>query len=93
MFAPVGGGKVNLQDVKVVGYEGETADAVNIQILDNLGRTTQQYFFADLPEDELYGWFDGDGEYAEGVKFAAGAGLWVFAETADYSIVIPGVSL
>ena len=76
-FVPVTGTKINLQDIKVTGYEGETADEIQIQILDTLGRTTTQYFFADLPDDDIYGWLDANEEIPQNVEFAPGAGLWV----------------
>lgn len=84
---------VNLQDIVVSGYEGENADTVNIQILDSVGRTTAQYFWADLPDDGIYGWLDGDEEIPENVEFSAGEGLWVVSTDATLSVVIPGVNL
>lgn len=84
---------VNLQSIGVVGYEGETADAVSIQTLDRLGRTVDKYFFADLPDDDIYGWLNLDEEIPEDVEFSAGEGLWVSSADAAYSIVIPGVTI
>lgn len=84
--------QMNLQDVQVAGYEGETADQVNAAILDEYGRTVTTYFFADLPDDDIYGWLD-DNEETPDVMIDPGAGLWVYAESDDFSLVLPGVKL
>ena len=91
-FVAVSGEGLNIQDIKVVGYEGETAGDVDIQILDRLGRMSEQYFWVDLPDDDIYGWLDGDDEMAE-IEINPGAGLWINAPSAEFSIVIPGVTL
>lgn len=90
MFAPISGGKINLQDIKVVGYEGECADEINIQTLDRLGRTIDQYFFADLPDDEIYGWLDANEEIPEDVEFASGTGLWVVSSNTSLALQFAG---
>ena len=83
---------VDIQDIVVSGYEGETAGDVMIQVLDTLGRTTATYFWCDLPEDEIYGWLDEQDNPAE-VEITAGEAMWVFAPNSDYVITIPGVSV
>ena len=88
-FVAVSGDGLNIQDIKVVGYEGETAGDVDIQILDRLGRMSEQYFWVDLPDDEIYGWLDGDDELVD-VTFAPGEGLWVNAPNSDYKIQTSG---
>ena len=83
---------INIQNLSITGYVGETAGDVDIQFLDRLGRMTAQYFWVDLPDDDIYGWLDGDDEMAE-IEINPGAGLWINAPSAEFSIVIPGVTL
>lgn len=88
-FVSVSGTGINIQDITVVGYDGETAGDVDIQILDNLGRMTTQYFWVDLPDDDIYGWLDGDDEPAD-VTFQPGEGLWVNAPNSDFKLQTAG---
>lgn len=83
---------VNIQDISVEGYEGETAGDVAIQTLDTLGRVVDLYMWVDLPDDDIYGWLDIYDEPVE-TTIAPGAGLWVSAPSSDYSIILPGVTL
>ena len=89
-FLPVNGGKYNLQDIKVVGYTGENADTVNIQILDNMGYPKATYYWADIPNDGIYGWLDAAEEVPKNVEVAAGDGLWVNSEDATLSLQAAG---
>ena len=89
-FAPMSGTNVNLQDLKVVGYEGENADTVNVQILDSLGRTVKTYFWADLPDDDIYGWLDESEEIPEDVEFAMGEGLYFVSSEDGLSLQTAG---
>lgn len=82
---------INLQDIVVSGYEGENADTVNIQILDRMGKTITTYYWADLPDDDIYGWLDDMEEIPEDVTFDPGAALWIFSSDATLSVTIPGV--
>ncbi len=90
MFVPVTGSSINLQDIKVVGYEGENADTVNLQTLDAQGKLVDQYFWADLPDDEIYGWLNADEEIPTDVEFAPGTGLWVYSADSTLSLQTAG---
>ena len=94
MFVPVSGDKVDLQDVKVVGYEGDFEDELNVATLDNLGRTVNMYVWADIkgdtPEEDIYGWLDLSDEPVEGVTIAPGDGLWVFSSNDSLSLQFAG---
>ena len=83
---------VDIQDISVVGYEGETAGDVAIQTLDRLGRALDVYMWVDLPEDDIFGWLDGNDELVE-LSIEPGAGLWVNAPSEEYSIILPGVTI
>lgn len=64
-------------------------------MLDKFGRAQTAYFWYDIAEEDLYGWLDMTDEPVEPETVVVGAGetLWVNAPNADYSIVIPGVTL
>ena len=55
----------------------------------------ESYFWYDIEEEDLYGWLDGkDDPIEEGIiMLEPGAGVWVKAPTANYSLVFPGVTL
>lgn len=89
-FVPVGGGDVNISDIKL---DGATIDdgTVNIQTLDAYGRTTAMYTYwgDDMFDDDCpAGWYDDDG--AVGVSFPAGTGLWVAAPDSDTTLTFSG---
>ena len=95
-FVSVGGGDIDLVDLKVVGYEEEgICDAsVQCQFLDKDGYGGETYFWYDIP-GELYGWLDGSdtpvAEYEEGdrVILGAGIGIWVSCDFAGFDINFP----
>ena len=76
-FVPVTGSSFDLTDLKVTGYEESTEGDVQIQTLDEYGRTVDTFFYYDVP-GELTGWLDStDTEVEVGdVTFQAGEGLW-----------------
>ena len=63
--------------VKATGYdeeEGYADEGISLQTLDEAGRTTASYYWYDSAEDEMYGWYDDEGEYVEGVFYIEYAG-------------------
>ena len=84
---------INLQDLKATGYdveEGYADEGISLQTLDEAGRTTASYYWYDSAEDEMYGWYDDEGEYVEGVTFATGEGLYARAPDATFSLQSAG---
>lgn len=67
---------INLQDIIVEGEDVATDGEINIQILDEYGRTTAMYSWIDW-DGEPTGWCNGDFEVVDGVIFEPGQGLWV----------------
>ena len=97
-FETVNGGNViNLQDIKVVGYEESSEEEVSAMILDEYGRSNveQTYYWIDVTDgdDVLYGWFNSDGDLAEEVTLAPGEGLYVNAPSNAYYLNFPKVDL
>lgn len=90
-FANVGGGSINIQDIKIAGA---TDWADNIQVLDEGGATIAQYYYATAAESgyEADGWLAEDmGSLAE-VTIDPGQGILI--DTADAAeVTIPGVDL
>ena len=89
-FVPVGGGDVNIQDIKPSGDNIDTGD-VNIQTLNAYGQTVASYVY--YGEDEYddgcpAGWYDDDG--LVNVTFATGTGLWVAAPDAETTLTYSG---
>ena len=91
---------VDIQDIYIGGYSDAFEGAVNMQFLGPTGKTTAQYFWADVPADPedpdseaFYGWYDGDDQLADSVTIPAGGAVWVQSDSASYSIVFPGVTL
>ena len=86
---------VDLTAIDVTGYDEICEADVNVQILDSLGRGGDIYTWYDLPEDEIFGGFDGNDEPVEvgALVLKPGEGLWVNALSSDYSIVFPGVNI
>ncbi len=88
---------MNLQDVKVTGYEGAFEGNVYMQTLDAYGRTIDTYTWADVPKDETdpdsvayYGWYDDKLTLVEDVTVAPGTGYWVGSDSAAYAIQSAG---
>lgn len=92
-FNTVSGEGIDLNSIKVVGYDPEegTEGEVKVQSLDNLGKGGMTYFFYDLP-GELYGWLDSYDEPVEdgSVILAPGEGLWTSAPNAAFSLQTAG---
>ena len=102
-FVPVTGATIDLQSLKVSGYnpqDGYADGDVSVQTLTPGGRTVASYTWIDIaadPEDPdsvaMYGWYDDDtGELGE-LSIAPGDGLAAFAPSSAFSIVFPGVTL
>jgi hypothetical protein len=95
-FNTVSGEGIDLNSIKVVGYDPEegTEGEVKVQSLDNLGKGGMTYFFYDLP-GELYGWLDSYDEAVEdgSVMVKPGEGLWVSSPNDSFQLEIPGVNL
>lgn len=85
---------VDLTDIIVNGYEGDTEGDVTVQELDSYGRTTSTYYWYDV-EGELYGWLDDADEPIEegAVMVQPGAGLWAVSPSDEFSVVWPKVTL
>jgi hypothetical protein len=96
-FVPVSGGTFDLTDLKVTGYDPEvgTEADVQVQTLDEYGRTVKNYAFYDIPGD-FFGWFDDDEAEAAGendVTILPGQGLWTMSSSDGFTFVFPGVTL
>lgn len=94
-FETVNGGNViNLQDIKVVGYEESSEEEVSAMILDEYGRSNveQTYYWIDVADgdDVLYGWFNSDGDLAEGVTMLLGEGLYFNAPSSSFALQSAG---
>ena len=78
-FIPVQGSNFDLLDLKATGYGESTEADLQIQTLDEYGRTVAIYSYYDVP-GELTGWLDeNDDEVQKGdVTFQAGEGLWTY---------------
>ena len=87
---------MDLQDVKVAGYEGAFEGYVYMQTLDPYGRTVDTYTWVDVPKDDTdpdsiayYGWYDGE-NLIEGVTVTPGSGYWVGSDSTAYAIQSAG---
>ena len=94
-FVPVSGTTIDLTDITVTGYEGETAEEVSVQTLNKNGGMVNQYLWYDATDgsDVYYGWMDaatGDFVEAGDVKFNVGDGLWVDSPSADFKLQTAG---
>ena len=92
-FVNIDGKAVDLQDLKVTGYdveEGYADEEAYVQTLDAFGRTIASYYWYDSKDDGMYGWYDGDGEYVEGMTIAAGEGLYAYAPDDSFAIQSAG---
>ena len=92
-FVPVSGGTFDLTDLKVTGYDPEvgTEADVQVQTLDEYGRTVKNYAFYDIP-GAFTGWFDDDEVQAEpgDVVVQAGEGLWSMSSGNGFGIQSAG---
>ena len=83
-FANVGGGSINIQDIKITGA---TDWADNIQILDEGGATIAAYIYASAAESgyEADGWLSEDGGSLADVTFEPGQSILI--DTADTATI------
>ena len=83
-FANVGGGSINIQDIKITGA---TDWADNIQILDEGGATIAAYVYASAAESgyEADGWLSEDFTSLADVTLEAGQGILI--DTADTAVI------
>ncbi len=90
-FVPITGSNFDLNDLSVTGYEESTEADLQIQTLDEFGRTVAIYSYYDVP-GELTGWLDeNDEEVAVGtVTFQAGEGLWTYCTIAGLGLQSAG---
>ena len=99
-FVPVSGTTIDLQDLKVSGYNAEDGYAdgdIYVQTLTPGGATIKSYTWIDLaadPDDPdsvaMYGWYDDDtGELGE-LSIAPGEGLYAFGPNASFGIQSAG---
>jgi len=85
---------VDLTDTYIGGYEESTEADVQVQTLDEFGRTVGIYSYYDVP-GELTGWLDGDDNEVEvgDVVIGPGQGLWTYSNADGFTFVFPGVAL
>jgi len=91
-FANVGTEKaIDLTDIKVTGYTGETQADLKAQLLDSAGRGGMTYSYYDVP-GEFTGWMDSfDNPIEPGqVVLQPGAGFWVYAPSTDWALQTAG---
>ena len=84
-FTPISAEKVDLIDMKITGYTGEVKAPVEVQTLDEYGRTVASYFWYDYTNKKgakVVGWLDEDDEpISKGdVQVQAGEGLWTYCD-------------
>ena len=84
-FIPISAEKVDLTEIKVTGYTGETKAEVYVQTLNEFGHDTANYYWYDYTNKQskhIVGWFDDDNEPVEEgvVEFQAGEGLWATSD-------------
>ena len=86
---------IDLTELKVVGYEGDTKAKVEIQTLDDVGGTEASYFWYDYTNSKgkhIVGWLNEDDDPIEegDVTFQPGEGLWTFCATAGFNLQSSG---
>ena len=94
-FIPISAQKVDLIDLKVTGYTGDTKAKVYVQTLDEFGRDTATYYWYDYTNNKgkhIIGWFDDDNEplEEEAVEIQAGEGLWAYSDGDGFNIQSSG---
>ena len=93
---------VALQDISVGGYAHEDGfdGEVYVETLTSDGAADQTYIWLDIPVDEedpesvaYFGWYGLDNKYVKDVFLESGEAFWTYSDSANYTIVFPGVSL
>ena len=76
--------------IAVGGYTDEQGGDIYIQQVDGKGKMIAgtKYFWYDLPDDGLYGWYDGNDNPVVG-SLPAGAALWVKGTSTDEYMSFP----
>ena len=92
-------GTMDIQDIKITGYEGDFGGQVNMQTLDPFGYTAATYYWVDLaadPEDPdseaFYGWYDENDELVT-KTVAPGDGFWTSSDSEEYKVQSAGAVL
>ena len=77
--------------IAVGGYTEEQGGDIYVQQVDGKGKMVAgtQYFWYDIPADELYGWYDGNDDPITGISLPAGGALWVKGTSTDEYISFP----
>ena len=91
-FVNVDGSPMNLQDLKVTGYDKEAGyedGGVTVQMLDNAGIAIETYTWYDVPGD-FVGWLDSDDNFVEDVTIASGEGLYARAPNTEFGLQSAG---
>ena len=91
-FVNIDGQPMNLQDLKVTGYDktvGYEDAGVTVQTLDAYGRTIETYTWYDVPGD-FVGWLDSSDNYVEDMTIAPGEGLYAGAPDSSFSLQSAG---
>ena len=91
-FVNIDGQPMNLQDIKVTGYDksaGYEDAEVTVQTLDAAGRTIETYTWYDVPGD-FTGWLDSSDNYVEDMTVAPGEGLYAGAPNSDFALQSAG---
>ena len=86
---------IDLTELTVTGYEGETKAKVEIQTLNDAGGTEASYYWYDYTNTKgkhIIGWFDDEDELVEEgvVTFQPGEGLWVFCAADGFNLQSSG---
>ena len=96
-FVGIGGtnGEIDIQDIKC---NDGCSDIVTIEILDYQGLTDETYNWIDWYENAETGeteacWTDSYYEKLVDFKIQPGQGMWVYGDSEDQYITIPGVEL
>ncbi len=84
-FAPMTGNTISLDSLVPTGEN--LSDNIDIRVLDSAGRTVDgcTYIWNEWTADEPC-WADEDFEKVEGVAFAPGQGLWVYAKNTSQGL-------
>lgn len=93
-FVPVSGSTCDLTDLRVTGYDAESGTEADVQLqtLDEYGRTVKNYAFYDVP-GKFTGWFGDDEIQAEvgDVVIQSGEGLWSMSSGDGFGIQSAGM--
>ena len=91
-FVNIDGQPMNLQDLKVTGYDktaGYEDAGVTVQSLDAYGRAIETYTWYDVPGD-FCGWLDSTDNFVEDVTVAPGEGLYARAPNTEFGLQSAG---